>query len=74
MYPGQGDSKYRPAQVAQLNDVISYLDNLLEAADFPDYCPNGLQVPGPEDVKILATGVSAHLELFERAAEAGARS
>jgi dinuclear metal center YbgI/SA1388 family protein len=59
--------------VAQLNDVISYLDNLLEAANFPDYGPNGLQVPGPEDVKILATGVSAHLELFERAAEAGAQ-
>lgn len=59
--------------MAQLNDVISFLDTLLEAADFPDYGPNGLQVPGPEEVKIVATGVSAHLDLFERAAEAGAQ-
>jgi dinuclear metal center YbgI/SA1388 family protein len=34
--------------------------------------PNGLQVPGREDVELVVTGVSAHRELFERAAEAGA--
>ena len=34
--------------MAQLDDVISYLDDLLEAPDFPDYGPNGLQVPGPK--------------------------
>jgi dinuclear metal center YbgI/SA1388 family protein len=73
MYPGLGDSKYRPAQMAHLTDVISYLDGLLEAPDFPDYGPNGLQVPGPEDVTIVATGVSAHLNLFTQAAEAGAQ-
>jgi dinuclear metal center YbgI/SA1388 family protein len=59
--------------MAQLSDIIAYLDELLEAPDFPDYGPNGLQVPGAEDVTILATGVSAHRELFERAAEAGAQ-
>src|SRR5215218_2471431 len=59
--------------MAQLSDIIAYLDELLEAPDFPDYGPNGLQVPGAEDVTMLATGVSAHRELFERAAEAGAQ-
>jgi dinuclear metal center YbgI/SA1388 family protein len=73
MYPSRGDSKYRPAQMAQLTDVISYLDELLGARDFPDYGPNGLQVPGAEDVTIVATGVSAHRDLFERAAELGAQ-
>ena len=73
MYPGRRDSKYRLAQMAHLTDVISYLDELLEAPDFPDYGPNGLQVPGAEDVTIVATGVSAHLDLFTQAAQAGAQ-
>ncbi|HYN90593.1 MAG TPA: Nif3-like dinuclear metal center hexameric protein [Thermoleophilaceae bacterium] len=59
--------------MAQLNEVISFLDELLEAQDFPDYGPNGLQVPGAEEVELVVTGVSAHRELFERAAEAGAQ-
>ena len=59
--------------MAHLTDVISYLDDLLEAPDFPDYGPNGLQVPGPEGVTMVATGVSAHLDLFTQAAEAGAQ-
>ena len=59
--------------MAHLTEVIHYLDELLEVPDFPDYGPNGLQVPGAEEVKMVATGVSAHRELFERAAEAGAQ-
>lgn len=59
--------------MAHLTDVISYLDNLLEAPDFADYGPNGLQVPGAEEVKVVATGVSAHLDLFTQAAAAGAQ-
>jgi dinuclear metal center YbgI/SA1388 family protein len=56
-----------------LSDIIAYLDDLLEAPDFPDYGPNGLQVPGREKVTRVATGVSAHRQLFESAAEAGAQ-
>jgi dinuclear metal center YbgI/SA1388 family protein len=59
--------------MARLTEVISYLDELLEAPDFPDYGPNGLQVPGREDVTIVATGVSAHRDFVQRAAEAGAQ-
>jgi dinuclear metal center YbgI/SA1388 family protein len=59
--------------MAHLNEIVSYLDELLDAADFPDYGPNGLQVPGAEAVTIVATGVSAHRELFEQAAAAGAQ-
>jgi dinuclear metal center YbgI/SA1388 family protein len=59
--------------MAHLQEIISFLDELLDAPDFPDYGPNGLQVPGPSEVKLVATGVSAHLDLFERAAEAGAQ-
>ena len=48
------------------------LDRLLAPERFADYCPNGLQVPGAEEVTTVATGVSAHLELFERARAEGA--
>jgi dinuclear metal center YbgI/SA1388 family protein len=44
------------------------MDGLLRPAAFDDYSPNGLQVPGSKDVRTLATGVTASVELFERAA------
>jgi putative NIF3 family GTP cyclohydrolase 1 type 2 len=59
--------------VASLDEIIAFLDELLEVRSFPDYGPNGLQVPGAEQVQLVATGVSAHRELFERAFEAGAQ-
>ena len=55
--------------MAHLADVVSYLDELLEPSRFSDYGPNGLQVPGREEIETLVTGVSAGAELFERAAE-----
>jgi dinuclear metal center YbgI/SA1388 family protein len=59
--------------MAQLTDVIAYLDELLEIGEYRDYGPNGLQVPGADEVSAVVTGVSSHLELFERAAELGAQ-
>jgi dinuclear metal center YbgI/SA1388 family protein len=52
--------------------MLAYLDELLEPAAFSDYGPNGLQVPGPDEIRTVVTGVSASAELFERAAEHGA--
>ena len=60
------------APVAALTELIAFLDDLLEPERFDDYGPNGLQVPGREDVTVVATGVSAGRELFERAIAAGA--
>jgi dinuclear metal center YbgI/SA1388 family protein len=51
-----------------LANLLAYLDELLEPAAFSDYGPNGLQVPGPAEVRTVVTGVSASAELFERAA------
>jgi dinuclear metal center YbgI/SA1388 family protein len=53
---------------ATTSEVLGELDRLLEPERFKDYCINGLQVPGPEQITTLATGVSAHAELFELAA------
>ena len=53
---------------AATSDILAELDRLLEPERFEDYCVNGLQVPGPAQVQTIATGVSAHAELFELAA------
>jgi dinuclear metal center YbgI/SA1388 family protein len=53
---------------AALTDLIGHLDVLLKPEAFEDHGPNGLQVPGREEVATVVTGVSAGLELFERAA------
>ncbi len=55
-----------------LTDVIAELNRLLEPHAFRDYCPNGLQVPGREEISKVVTGVSASAELFERAVVAEA--
>lgn len=57
---------------APLADILATVDDLLEPGRFADYCPNGLQFPGRPDVGRIATGVSASVELFERAIESDA--
>ena len=59
--------------MARRDAIVSFLDELLEVASWSDYGPNGLQVPGAEEVRRVVTGVSAHRELFERAVDAGAQ-
>jgi dinuclear metal center YbgI/SA1388 family protein len=54
---------------ARIGDLIDFLDDLLEPERFEDFGPNGLQVPGPEHIVTVVTGVSAHADLFARAAE-----
>ncbi len=52
-----------------MDEIVNFCDELLDAQSFEDYCPNGLQVPGRSEVSAIVSGVSASLELFERAAE-----
>jgi dinuclear metal center YbgI/SA1388 family protein len=49
------------------NSLITHLDELLDANQFSDYCPNGLQVEGTDTVVNLVTGVTASQALIERA-------
>jgi dinuclear metal center YbgI/SA1388 family protein len=58
--------------MAPRDEIVAFLDDLLEAPGFPDYGPNGLQVPGAEEVTAVVTGVSAQRQLFELAAARGA--
>ena len=59
--------------MAERDAIIEFLDDLLDSRAFEDYGPNGLQVPGAAEVAKVVTAVSAHQELFERAAGAGAQ-
>jgi dinuclear metal center YbgI/SA1388 family protein len=58
-----------PNSVTRITSIITALDELLNPADFQDLGPNGLQVPGPDEVRRVVTGVSAQRELIERAIE-----
>jgi len=64
--------KPHPPPMASVDEIISHLDELLEPERFDDHGPNGLQVPGPEEASTVVTGVSASLELLERARDEGA--
>jgi dinuclear metal center YbgI/SA1388 family protein len=59
--------------MAAREEIVDWLDGLLSPTSFEDYGPNGLQVSGAETVERVVTGVSAQLQLFERAAELGAQ-
>jgi dinuclear metal center YbgI/SA1388 family protein len=58
--------------MARRDEIVAHLDELLEIDAFSDYGPNGLQVPGADEVSLVVTGVSAQRELFERAVADGA--
>ncbi|MDQ2701050.1 MAG: Nif3-like dinuclear metal center hexameric protein [Actinomycetota bacterium] len=59
--------------MASRDELISFCDELLDIRAFGDYGPNGLQVPGADEVTIVASAVSAHLASIEAAAAAGAQ-
>lgn len=56
----------------QRDDLVRYFDSLLQPERFRDYCPNGLQVEGRTEIRLLASGVTASAALVEAAVEAGA--
>ena len=56
----------------QRDALITYLDDLLDAQRGEDYCPNGLQVEGKEEIHKIVTGVSACHDLFVEARRRGA--
>lgn len=58
--------------MASRKEILEYIDSFLNVAEFADYCHNGLQVEGKEEINTIVTGVSASARLFEQAIETGA--
>ena len=53
-------------------ELVKYLDGLLQPAKFRDYCPNGLQVEGRAEVSRIVAGVAASQALLDAAVARGA--
>lgn len=49
------------------DELLAELDRLLEPSRFRDYCPNGLQVEGRNEIHHIVCGVTASLLLVEEA-------
>jgi dinuclear metal center YbgI/SA1388 family protein len=58
--------------MARRDDIVTFANELLEVEKWQEFAPAGLQVIGADEVTRIACGVSATLELFERAALTGA--
>jgi len=58
-----------PPGVVDRDALVRWLDDYLGAHEGKDYCPNGLQVQGKPEIRKIVTGVSACLELFQKARE-----
>ena len=54
------------------DELVTYINELLQIDRFRDYAPNGLQVEGREDVRQLASAVTASHSAIEQAVAAGA--
>ncbi|MFQ5508952.1 MAG: Nif3-like dinuclear metal center hexameric protein [Leptospirillia bacterium] len=59
--------------MADLHDMVAFMDAYLAVDNIADYCPKGLQVEGAKEVTRVVTGVSACMPLFERAVEESAQ-
>ena len=58
--------------MADRAEMETLLAGLLQPDAFKDYGPNGLQVEGRRDVRLVVSGVTASLAFIEAAIEAGA--
>ena len=55
-----------------IKELMDYTGQILEVERFRDYCPNGLQVEGRQQVNHIVTGVTASMALLQAAQQAGA--
>jgi dinuclear metal center YbgI/SA1388 family protein len=51
--------------------IKRFLTDLLRPFEFSDYCPNGLQIEGSEEISKIAFAVSAQRDSINKAIEAG---
>lgn len=54
------------------DELENHLNQLLDISRFHDYCPNGLQVEGHDNIHIIISGVTASLDLLQAAVAAKA--
>lgn len=55
--------------MARRDEILDYLNTLLDVSSFKDYGPQGAQLLGVENIQKIVVGVSCSLRFFERAIE-----
>ena len=58
--------------MVNLSTLVGYGNRTLNICSYQDYCPNGLQVSGCEEIRTLVTGVTASERFLDAAISAGA--
>jgi len=58
--------------MVKINELTHYTQQLMRVERFKDYCPNGLQVEGRQDIRKIVSGVTASMALLEAAHKADA--
>ncbi len=58
--------------MANRNDILNKINDWLQPENFQDYCPNGLQVEGNDEVSTIITGVTASQALIDAAIQQNA--
>lgn len=53
--------------IAKRDEIVGYLSEYLKAKDFEDYCHNGLQIEGKENISKIVTGVTLSMRLIREA-------
>jgi dinuclear metal center YbgI/SA1388 family protein len=56
------------------NELLKYTNELLQSERFRDYAPNGLQVEGYDEIRLLASAVTASYAAVEAAVAMGAHA
>ena len=56
----------------KISQLLDYTREILQPERFRDYCPNGLQVAGRDEIRKIVSGVTASMDLLEAAHAAGA--
>lgn len=59
-------------QSVRIEEMVSFCDQLLEADQFKDYVPNGLQIAGRGEVRGVVSAVTASQPVIDQAVEMGA--
>jgi dinuclear metal center YbgI/SA1388 family protein len=67
MGPGARRERKKGGKAVRRDALQSYLDHLLDPTHQKDYCPNGLQVEGKEEVCRVVCGVTASQHLLDAA-------
>src|SRR3569832_1149163 len=64
----------RKLRMLRRDELLAYLDDLLDVRRYDDYAPNGLQVEGAEIVRTVVSGVTTSRALVDAAVLAGAET